>query len=93
LIFVNFFLGGFYLPVIKDLLNQHLPSGKRATIISFSAVVASILNAIIDPMLGRISDLFSIRVSFMTAGIAVLVLMSWLTIPLKRELKRAPVTG
>jgi predicted MFS family arabinose efflux permease len=88
LIVVNFFISGFYLPVISDLLNQNLPSGKRATIISLSAVLGSLLNAAGDPLLGRIADVFSLQATFRTAGLGILVSMSLVLLFLRGEQRR-----
>lgn len=88
LLFVNFFISGFYVPILSDLLNKNLPAGKRATIISLSAVLSSLLNAAIDPVLGMIADTFSIRVTFWTVGIGVLISMSFIIVILKNELRK-----
>lgn len=88
LILVNFFISGFYLPVISDLLNKNLPSAKRATIISLGSVVSSLLNAVIDPALGRVADVFSLQATFSTVGVGVLIGMSLLLIFLRGGLRK-----
>lgn len=89
LIVVNFFISGFYLPVISDLLNQNLPSGKRATIISLSAVLCSLLNSTVDPLLGRVADVFSLQATFRMAGLGILVSMSLVLLFLRAEQRRS----
>jgi MFS family permease len=87
LIAFNFFISGFYLPVISDLLNQNLSSGKRATIISLSAVLSSLLSAAVDPALGLVADAFSLQATFRIAGLGILVGMS-LVLPFLRGERR-----
>lgn len=85
---LNFFISGFYLPVISDLLNQNLPSSMRGTIISLSSVVSSLLNATVDPALGRVADVFSLQATFRIAGLGVLVTMALVLVLLGCERRK-----
>jgi MFS family permease len=88
LLFVNFFISGFYVPILSDLFNKNLPPRKRATIISLSAVLSSLLNATIDPVLGKIADTFSIQATFWTVGIGLFISMGFIIVMLRNGLRK-----
>jgi MFS family permease len=75
-IFLIYFIEGLYYPILNDLLNQNLPSGKRATIISLGSVLACLMGCAAYPVLGRIADVFSLQTTFRVLGAGVLVTMS-----------------
>jgi MFS family permease len=85
LIFVIFFINGLYFPVLRDLLNQRIPSGKRATIISAGAMFSCLISTTINPLLGRISDFFSLQTAFNVLGAGSLLSMSAILISMKGE--------
>ncbi|HEY68961.1 MAG TPA: MFS transporter [Anaerolineae bacterium] len=84
-IFVIYFLNGFYLPIVNDLLNKNLPSSKRATIISLGSVISCLLGCILYPMLGRIADLISLQRTFQVLGFGMLGAMALLLFSMRRE--------
>lgn len=84
-IFVIYFIDGLYYPIISDLLNKNLPSGKRATIISLGSVLACLISAALYPLLGRIADLFSLQLVFQVLGLLVLLSMAPVLGLLRRE--------
>lgn len=88
LMFVNFFISGFYPPIISDLLNKNLPSSRGATVISLCAVLSSLLNATMDPALGRVADILSLQATFRAAGLGILVSMSLTLVFLVSELRK-----
>lgn len=84
LILVNFFISGFYFPILRDLLNQNLPSSKRATVISLGSVMSCLLSSIVYPLLGRIADLTSLQMTFKVLGLGILICMTTI-LPLLRQ--------
>lgn len=89
-IFLNFFISGIYPPILSALLNENLPSGKRATIISFRSLLHSLFSSSINPALGRVADLFSLSMAFRSAGVGIFLSMSLIVVMLRKELKRGP---
>lgn len=49
---------------LGDYINKLIPSDKRATILSFSSMVFSSLMIVVFPLVGKIGDEFSLKVSF-----------------------------
>jgi predicted MFS family arabinose efflux permease len=84
-IFVIFFISGLYFPLLRDLLNQRIPSGKRATIISTGAMISCLISTAINPLLGRISDYFSLHTAFNILGAGSLLSMAAVLISMKEE--------
>ena len=84
-IFVNFFTSGLYYPILSDLLNRNVPSGKRATIISIGSVLYGLLSSTAYPLLGAIADASSLQATFKVLGCGTLVCMSLIVAFLKRE--------
>jgi len=84
-IFVIFFIEGSSYPILNDLLNKNLPSGKRATIISLGAVLACLMGTLVYPALGRIADASSLQTTFKMLGVGVLVSMSLVLVLLRKE--------
>ena len=89
-IFPIFFTNGFYFPVIRDLLNQSLPSGKRATIISTGAMISCLLSTIINPLLGKLADSTSLQLCFLVLGWATLIAMTFILVSLNKQLNLQP---
>jgi MFS family permease len=84
-IFIIFFINGLYFPILRDLLNKNIPSGKRATIISAGAMFSCLISTTINPLLGRISDYFSLHTAFNVLGAGSLLSMSAVLIAMKNE--------
>ena len=82
-IFANFFIAGFYVPILNDLLNRNIPSGRRATIISLGSVVSCLLSSIVYPVLGRIADAVSLQATFKVLGLGTLLCMALILALLK----------
>lgn len=75
-VFVIYFTEGLYYPILNDIVNQNLPSGKRATIISLGSVLACLMGCVAYPVLGRIADVFSLQTTFKVLAAGVLVSIS-----------------
>ena len=89
LVFPIFFIEGLYSPILNDLINQLLPSGKRATIISMGSVLACLMGTVLYPVLGRIADSFSLQASFRALGLGLVVCMVLILAFLRRTLPDA----
>jgi MFS family permease len=84
-IFLIFFLDGVRFPIINDLINQNLPSSRRATIISLGSVLSCLMGCIVYPALGRIADVLSLQMTFRVLGFGLCVVMSMVLLFLRRE--------
>ncbi|MBU7031846.1 MAG: MFS transporter [Theionarchaea archaeon] len=80
-----FFISGFYSPILNSLLNQNLPSGKRATIISFGSILGCVTLSIVNPLLGKIADTYSLQTTFQVLGLGTLFFLVLILIFLKKE--------
>jgi MFS family permease len=72
-------LFGFYMvrglatPVLKNYINQNADSSVRATILSVRNFEIRIIFAIIGPVLGYLTDAFSLQTAFWVAGVCYFV--------------------
>jgi MFS family permease len=84
-------LFGFYLvrgiatPVLKNQINEHTDSKVRATILSIRNFEIRIIFAAIGPVLGYMTDTFSLQTALFTAGIAYLLAGMWSIWPLLKK--------
>jgi MFS family permease len=85
LIFVIFLVEGLYTPALNTLLNQRIPSGKRATIISLAMWVSCLISTAVNTPLGRIADVVSLQAAFTMIGVGTLVSMAVVVARLRRE--------
>lgn len=84
-IFVIFFTAGVYYPIVADLLNQYLPSDKRATIISLGSALSCLLGAVCYPLLARLAEAVSLQAAFKVLGLGIFVTIGVTLIALRRE--------
>lgn len=73
-------------PVTSAMLNDSIPSGQRATIISLQSLLFTLLTAVVNPSLFALGDRTSIAFAIGVSGI----LMALLTIPVLFLLFRLP---
>ncbi len=72
-------LFGFYMvrglatPVLKDYINQYTDSKVRATILSVRNFEIRIIFAVVGPILGYLTDTFSLQTALLVAGISYFV--------------------
>jgi MFS family permease len=60
-------------PVRQAYLNGHIPSDRRATVLSFDSMLASSGGVVVQPVLGRAADVWSYPASYvLAAGIEAL---------------------
>jgi MFS family permease len=84
-------LFGFYMvrgiatPVLKDYINQYTDSKVRATILSVRNFEIRIIFAAVGPVLGYLTDSFSLQTALMVAGIAYFVAAMWSIWPMIKK--------
>lgn len=70
---------GLYRPVTRKYLNKHIPSDKRATILSFQNLATSLASAIFYPLIGILLDNTNIFTSHLVLAGAMIVMMFFAT--------------
>jgi MFS family permease len=65
---------GIYRPVTTKYLNKHIPSDKRATVLSFQSLACNMSVAIAFPLMGILKDNKNIFTAHMVLGIAMIIL-------------------
>ena len=84
-------LFGFYLvrglatPVLKDYINRYTDSKVRATILSVRNFEIRIIFAIIGPVLGYLTDHFSLQTALLIMGICYFIAAMWSIGPLIKK--------
>ena len=84
-------LFGFYMvrgiatPVLKDQINQYTDSKVRATILSVRNLEIRIIFAAIGPVLGYLTDTFSLQTALMVTGITYFVAGMWSILPFLKK--------
>jgi len=77
--FVMYALRGLATPTFLNLINQHAPSDMRATVLSIRGFTVRILYALFAPILGWVTDVYSIQETFLLMG-AVIALATMVAI-------------
>lgn len=65
---------GIYRPVTTKYLNKHIPSDKRATVLSFQSLACNISVAIAFPLMGILKDHENIFITHIVLGITMIIL-------------------
>ena len=65
---------GIYRPVTTKYLNKHIPSDKRATVLSFQSLACNMSVAIAFPLMGILKDHQNIFITHIVLGIAMTIL-------------------
>jgi len=73
-LFVFYMVRGIANPVLKDYINRLTPSEMRATVLSIRNFLIRILFACLGPILGWVSDFYSLRDALILAGGTFLLL-------------------
>ncbi|MHC4660907.1 MAG: MFS transporter [Planctomycetota bacterium] len=68
-------------PAVITELNCHIPSSKRATILSIDALSKALLALLLLPVVGYLSDVFSIQVAMLILGGLLLINQLFFSIP------------
>lgn len=70
---------GFSAPLLLNVLNRHIDSDRRATVLSVSALLGRVLFVAVSPIFGLLSDRISDRAAFgfLVGVFAALAAMAW----------------
>ncbi|MFA9392012.1 MAG: MFS transporter [Prolixibacteraceae bacterium] len=68
LLFLFYIVRGIATPVLKDYINAMIASENRATVLSIRNMIIRIIFAIIGPVLGWITDRYTLQTGLFTAG-------------------------
>jgi MFS family permease len=74
-------------PIRQAYLNDMIPSKQRATVLSFDSLMSSSGGVVVQPVLGRVADVYSYATSFVISGAIELLAVPFL-VASRRE--RAP---
>jgi MFS family permease len=66
------FVRGFGGPVIRDYINRHVWSDKRATVLSIMNLLSRVIFSISAPIIGWVVDIYSVQIALIAIGIAAL---------------------
>lgn len=72
LLLIFYFIRSINGPVLKDYINRLIPSEIRATIFSIQSLVMRLIFSFLGPILGYLTDQYSLSFSFLIAGMAFL---------------------
>lgn len=70
---IFYFVRGFSTPVLKHYLNELITSDIRATVLSVKSLMMRSIFIVIGPVVGWMSDVYSLQFAFMSAGIIFLI--------------------
>jgi len=88
ILFAFYLLRGMAHPILKDYLNQYTQSEVRATILSLRDFLIRINFAIIGPVLGYVTDHYSLQRALGITGTSYLVLALAASVPLMKKEKK-----
>ncbi len=88
ILFAFYLLRGMAHPILKDYLNQYTQSEVRATILSLRDFLIRINFAIIGPVLGYVTDHYSLQRALGITGTGYLVLALAASVPLMKKEKK-----
>jgi len=74
-LFLQQFARGYRMPVFQKYINKHIPSDKRATILSIQSFSHAIVIAVCAPLFGLLLDKTDIYLSHLVIGVSMLSLV------------------
>lgn len=77
---------GLYRPVTTKYLNKHIPSDKRATVLSFQSLLSNLAVAVTFPMMGFLKDHTSIYTTHFILGVTMAIMIAMITGYMNRRL-------
>ncbi len=84
---VNGLFEGFLIVIVSDSINKMVPSGYRATVLSYQSMMFSLLMIIVFPIVGFIGDKFTLDTAFIIISLLASIIFM-LYVFLGRKLKR-----
>lgn len=73
-------------PVQQALVNGWIPSSQRATVLSFQSLTGSAGGVVVQPVLGRVADVFSLGLAYVVGGIVYLISLPFVAAVRRMEL-------
>jgi MFS family permease len=71
---IFYFVRGINGPVVKDYVNKIISSDIRATVLSVKNLVGRLIFSIIGPVIGWVTDVFSLQTALFSAGLTFFIL-------------------
>jgi len=93
ILFGFYMIRGIATPVLKDQINQFTDSKVRATILSIRNFEIRIIFAAVGPVLGYLTDTFSLQTALFVTGITYFVAAMWSIWPFVASPKPPPKEG
>ena len=93
ILFGFYMIRGLATPVLKDYINQYTDSNVRATILSVRNFEIRIIFAAVGPILGYLTDTFSLQTALLVAGIGYFIAAMVSILPLLAPSKPPPKEG
>ncbi|WP_423127190.1 MFS transporter [Gaoshiqia sp. Z1-71] len=85
ILFMFYLFRGMAHPILKDYINRYTQSEVRATILSVRDFLIRINFAIIGPLLGYLTDHFSLKTALLFAGLTYLIIAMISALPLLKK--------
>jgi MFS family permease len=79
-------LGAVAGPMQMAYINELIPSGQRATVLSFHSLMGSVGGVVTQPLLGRVADVWSLGVAYVVAGAIKAIALPFLIVVRKLRL-------
>jgi MFS family permease len=79
-------------PMQQAYMNECIPSGQRATVLSFASLMGSAGGVVAQPALGRVADVFSFGTAYVVAGIVYGVRLPFIVAVRRMGLRADEVT-
>ena len=73
-IFLFYFTRGISYPILKDYINRLVTSDMRATVLSIKNLVGRFIFAVIGPIIGYMTDVYSLQLALAASGITFFIL-------------------
>jgi hypothetical protein len=81
ILFIFYLVRGINGPVLNDYINRCIDSDIRATVLSVRSLVARVMFTLLGPVVGWVSDTYTLGAAFQVCGLTFLVcgvLFLWL---------------
>lgn len=79
------FVRGFHEPVLSDYINKLIDSQDRSTVLSFKSLVSQLLYGLTSPLIGVVTDLYSIKIAMLGTALVTTVIGGTILAVLKME--------
>lgn len=80
------------LPMRQAYLNGLIPSGERATVLSFDALMGSAGGVVAQPALGRVADVYGYSASYVAGGLIQALAIPFIVLARREKAPSDPIT-